>query len=123
MSSPKKIGRWNRFEIAFMEGNWPKMSFFQAEQNPTPDKTRVLGKIGRNASDGKRGLGEIEKETSAQRSEFSSETSEQKIFRDNPTPEESAFEQASSRAFASPSLWEQARQKNKKREKKENRRW
>ena len=45
MSSPKKIGRWNRFEIAFNEGNWPKPSFSPSE------KTQGLRKIVKETPD------------------------------------------------------------------------
>ena len=45
MSSPKKIGRWNRFEIAFNEGNWPKPSFGSSAPSRASEKTRTLRKM------------------------------------------------------------------------------
>ena len=45
MSSPKKIGRWNRFEIAFNEGKRPKPSFSPSE------KTQSLRKIVKETPD------------------------------------------------------------------------
>lgn len=45
MSSPKKIGRWNRFEIAFNEGVWPKPSFLPSALSRASDKTQSLRKI------------------------------------------------------------------------------
>lgn len=45
MSSPKKIGRWNRFEIAFNEGVWPKPSFSPSAPSRASEKTGGLRKI------------------------------------------------------------------------------
>ena len=46
MSSPKKIGRWNRFEIAFNGGNWPKPS----APSRALEKTRSLRKMEKRTS-------------------------------------------------------------------------
>lgn len=51
MSSPKKIGRWNRFEIAFNEGVWPKPSFWPSAPSRASDKTRSLRKIEKETPD------------------------------------------------------------------------
>ena len=45
MSSPKKIGRWNRFEIAFNEGVLPKPSFSPSAPSRASEKTGGLRKI------------------------------------------------------------------------------
>lgn len=50
MSSPKKIGRWNRFEIAFAKGNWPRTSLSQTERSQNLDKTQGLRKMEKDAS-------------------------------------------------------------------------
>ena len=50
MSSPKKIGRWNRFEIAFNEGNWPKPSFSSSSPSRASEKTRGLRKMEKTPS-------------------------------------------------------------------------
>ena len=51
MSSPKKIGRWNRFEIAFNEGAWPKPSFSPSAPSRASGKTRGLRKIVKETPD------------------------------------------------------------------------
>ncbi|MBQ7813584.1 MAG: hypothetical protein IJ387_03710 [Thermoguttaceae bacterium] len=51
MSSPKKIGRWKRFEIAFNEGAWPKPSFSPSALSRASEKTGGLRKIEKEAPD------------------------------------------------------------------------
>lgn len=138
MSSQKRIGRWKRFEIAFAEGKWSRISPFQAKRSPTPDKTRDLGKIGENQPrkkegrderkedplNKKGGLGETGKDASRQpfdaldktlewESKLKSETELQlKKSLDLLSEEAEAAKKAS--RTSSPSLWEEARQKQKK---------
>lgn len=45
MSSPKKIGRWNRFEIAFTEDGASNASLCRDSWATTPEKMRELRKI------------------------------------------------------------------------------
>lgn len=45
MSSPKKIGRWNRFEIAFNERKGPKPLFSPSALSRAFGETRGLCKI------------------------------------------------------------------------------
>ena len=103
MSSPKKIGRWNRFEIAFAKENLPQKSLFQTPERSTEDKTRNLRKIVK-------------------------EILEEKIDVESATlEEESPLESAASRqgrfpASKTPSLWEEARRRKQEAAKKRDKR-
>lgn len=130
MSSQKRIGRWKRFEIAFAERNLPQISPFQAKRTPTTEKTRGLGEMEKDASGQKGGLGEMEKDMSRQPFEFRVKTPElepklksEAELRLKKSLELSAeaTETANKRSrTSSPSLWEEARQKQKNRDKGKN---
>lgn len=45
MSSPKKIRRWNRFEIAFNQEDWANKALCKADWRQTPDKMQGGRKI------------------------------------------------------------------------------
>ncbi len=130
MSSQKRIGRWKRFEIAYAERKSPQNSPFQVKRTPTTEKTRGLGEMEKDASGKTRGLGEMEKDASRRRFESRVKTSEwepklkseaklqlKKSLELSPKATETANKRSRT---SSPSLWEEARQKQKNRDKGKN---
>jgi hypothetical protein len=51
MSSPKKIRRWNRFEIAFNQEDWANKALCKADWRQTPDKMQGLREMGKDAAE------------------------------------------------------------------------
>ena len=109
MSSPKKIGRWKRFEIAFAEGQWAQISFRQAEETQTLDEMRELRKI-EEKSDEKNNPNP--RPAAERKSSFERNASTTKTARLDDSTAKAAFEPASK------SLWTEARREKAKETKK-----
>lgn len=92
MSSPKKIGRWNRFEIAFTEDGAANASLCRESWATTPEKMRELRKI--------------ENKNAGANAPSSDETPRN----DAGTSKKSA-EKSASESGASASLWAEARRR------------
>lgn len=103
MSSPKKIGRWNRFEIAFAKENLPQKSLFQTPERTTEDKTR--------------GLRKIVKEALGKNVDVESATLEKESPLESAAPRQGCFP-----ASKTPSLWEEARRRKQDAAKKRDKR-
>lgn len=99
MSSSQKIGRWNRFEIAFAQENRPQKSLFSTPERPAPNQLRGLRKIDKKTRSNERAADEPE-------------TSEKEAFPESASPRRGRS------ASDSPSLWEEARRQKEKAAKK-----
>ncbi|MBQ9798947.1 MAG: hypothetical protein IJO40_03315 [Thermoguttaceae bacterium] len=99
MSSPKKIGRWKRFEIAFaQETRLPKPLF------TTPERL-ALDKTG--------GSRKMDKKPSGESAVVEDETTEKEAF-----PEIASSRQVRFPVSGTPSLWEEARRQKQEAAKK-----
>jgi len=99
MSSHKKIGRWNRFEVALSRDAWPQTSPFAVPNAQTERKRRGWGKMNEN-------------------SKLGAATTEAPPVSENAPTEKTSVRDAAS----SPTLWTEARQKATKAKKRRNQR-
>ena len=113
MSSPKKIGRWNRFEIAFNEGVWPKPSFWPSAPSRASEKPGGLRKIEKETPDAPfadlalLGATPTENVAPSKKTPGKPSPSPENKTPTEPTPEEPPL----SIAAKSPTLWAEARQR------------
>ncbi len=107
MSSQKQIGRWNRFEIALAERDWPQTSPFRASEGLILDKIEKLGKP--NASVGRGAKTPSKPNANDDRSELAASSAERATQEKNPNGE-ATFKEASSATEPRANLWTTARQ-------------
>lgn len=101
MSSPKKIRRWNRFEIAFNQEDWANKALCKADWRQTPDKMQGLREMGKDAAE-EATQGSIAPERALQSESALSESEEERESAS--PPQKSALGR-----LETPSLWAEAR--------------
>ena len=120
MSPQKKIGRWNRLEIALAERGWPQTSPFRASEDQDLDKMQNLSKIGAPTTN----VAPLDLASESTTATPAGEPQTREKQQDGPTiptspttPGASSPKESPSATETSPSLWTAARRQTEARQK------